>query len=64
MDAVVDRLKEEGKIKEYICDWRGYLDDYAVHQVIEGMKNERKMSTNQVEYIRKLMERARAFTKS
>jgi len=30
-------------------------------QFIEGMKNERKMSTNQVEYIRKLVKRAGVF---
>ena len=64
MDAVVDGLKDEGEIEEDICDSYGDLYYGAVRKVIEGMKNERKMSTNQVAYIRKLVRRARAFTKS
>ena len=58
MDAAIEQLKEEKEINEED------FGENAVSKVIEGMKENRKMTARQVTYIRKLVKRAEAFNKS
>ena len=58
VDAVVEGLKDDGK-------WNADdLGKESVQKVIEGMKEKRKMTTNQVAYIERMVLRANEFAKS
>ncbi len=61
MDAVIERLKEkENGNKLNVMD----LGDSAMKEVIKGLKEKRKMTSSQLVYIKKMVQRAKQFMAS